>query len=204
MAVRSLTMPRSFPSLDRRYILAGILAALAAALVLALTQPPDRTPVLVAASDLPSGHALTSHDVTVRYVDDPTGLVVGDSVGALLDHTVIVPLAEGEPLISGILRAPELIDAPISISLAVPMERAVLGRLGAGDVVDIYVTTSDPIDGVSTALVGDDVHVIDAVMGDDPGNRGDVHLLLAVDDHLAAKLASATHAGTVDVVRVGP
>ena len=204
MAVRSFPLSVSLPRLERRFVVAGLLAAISAAVVLALTQPPERTPVLVIGRDLPAGQSLAQSDVTVRYVDDTTGLVVGDDIGELAGFALAVPVAAGEPLLPSILRPPEVVEAGSSMSLAVPVERAALGRLGPGDVVDIFVTVSDPIGGTSTRLVAESVYVIDAFVEDDPGASDDVHLLFAVEDELAPELARASHEGAIDLVRSTP
>lgn len=204
MAVRSPALPASLPRLDRRIVLAGLLSAGAAVLVLLLTQPPERTPVLVAGADLPAGHVLAAEDVGVRYVEDPTGLVVGDAIGELAGFSLSVPLTEGQPLLGPIMRPPEVLDAPRSLALSVPLERAVLGRVAAGDRVDVYVTVADGVTGAATELVAASVYVIASEVADEPGSGDDVRLLLAVDEALARSLAEASHAGAIDVVLVGP
>lgn len=204
MAVRSFSLPRTLPHVDRRFLVAGVLAAVSAALVLLLTQPPERTPILVAANDLPVGHTLTAGDVGVRQVEDSTGLVVGDTIGALAGYSLAVPLRAGEPLLAPILRAPQVVEASQSLSLAVPIERAVLGRIAAGDLVDIYVTRSSAGIAATTSPLARGVYVIDAAVTDRPGGRNDVLLVLAVDESLAPQLAGAAHSGTIDVVRVAP
>ena len=52
MAVRARELPWTLPAINRRYLVGGVLAALAAALVLILTRPAATYPVLVADSDL--------------------------------------------------------------------------------------------------------------------------------------------------------
>lgn len=204
MAVRSPALPASLPRLDRRIVLAGLLSAGAAVLVLLLTQPPEQTPVLVAGADLPAGHVLAAEDVGVRYVEDPTGLVVGDAIGELAGFSLSVPLTEGQPLLGPIMHPPEVVDAPRSLALSVPLERAVLGRVAAGDRVDVYVTVADGVAGATTELVAASVYVIASEVADEPGSGDDVRLLLAVDEALARSLAEASHAGAIDVVLVGP
>jgi len=136
VGVRDITLP----NVDRRMILGGILAAIAAFGVLQMTKPPERLPVLVAGSDLAAGRPLGEMDIDVRYVESDTGLVAGDSVGDLADWSLRVPLAEGEPLVTSLMQPPELVISPNVIALSLPAENAVLGRLVAGDHVDIYLT----------------------------------------------------------------
>jgi Flp pilus assembly protein CpaB len=193
------------PSVDRRMIIGGILAAIAALGVLQLTKSPERIPVLVAGSDLAAGRPLGDLDISVRYVESSTGLVVGDSVGDLEEWSLRVPLGEGEPLVVSLIQPPELLATPNVIALSLAAENAVLGRLVAGDKVDVYLTSSSGFDAeVSTVLLASDVYVVEASRSEASVDRGRVNVLLAVDDGLAAQLASASHTGDIDLVRVAP
>lgn len=195
----------ALPSIDRRMIIGGILAAIAALGVLQLTKPPERVPILVAGADLAAGQPLSELDISVRYVESSTGLVVGDSVGDLGEWALASPLESGEPLIASLLQSPELISTPNVIALSLASENAVLGRLSAGDKVDVYVTSSSAFDvDAVTTLLASDVYVVEAVTSEATVDRGKVNILLAVDDDLAAQLASASHAGAIDLVRVAP
>lgn len=195
----------ALPAVDRRMIIGGILAAVAALGVLQLTSPPERTPVLVAGSDLVAGRALGDMDIAVRYVESATGLVVGDSVGVLEEWSLRVPLAEGEPLVASLMQPPELIAMPNVIALSLASQNAVLGRLVAGDKVDVYLTSAGGFDTEQiTELLAADVYVVEAVVTESSVDRGRVNVLLAVDDDLAGKLASASHTGDIDLVRVAP
>lgn len=195
----------ALPTIDRRMVIGAVLAAVAALGVLVLTKPADRIPVLVAGTDLVAGRPLADMDIQVRYVDSSSGLVVGDSVGDLEDWSLRVPLAEGEPLIGSLLQPPELLASPNVIALSLAAENAVMGRLVAGDMVDVYMTNTGGIDSVSsTALIASDVYVVEAVVPESSIDRGRVNVLLAVDDDLAAQLASASHSGDIDLVRVAP
>ena len=195
----------ALPSIDRRMIVGGILAAVAALGVLQITKPPEQVPILVAGSDLAAGQPLSELDISVRYVASPTGLVVGDSVGDLGDWALVSPIESGEPLIASLLQPPELIATPNVIALSLPSENAVLGRLAAGDKVDVYVTGASAFDADAiTSLLASDVYVVEAVTSEAAVDRGRVNILLAVDDALAAQLASASHTGDIDLVRVAP
>jgi hypothetical protein len=199
--VRDMALPR----IDRRMVIGAVLAAVAALGVLVLTKPADRVPVLVAGTDLVAGRPLADMDINIRYVESSAGLVVGDTVGDLEEWSLRVPLAEGEPLIGSLLQPPELLASPNVIALSLAAENAVLGRLVAGDMVDVYMTDTSGIDSVATtALIASDVYVVETVMPESSIDRGRVNVLLAVDDLLAAQLASASHSGDIDLVRVAP
>jgi Flp pilus assembly protein CpaB len=199
--VRDVTLP----TVDRRMVVGAILAAIAALGVLVITKPPERIPVLVAGSDLVVGRPLGEMDVEVRYVESSTGLLVGDSVGDLEEWSLRVPLAEGEPLVPSLMQPPELLASPNVIALSLAAENAVLGRLVSGDEVDVYVTTRNGIDTESeTEMIASNVYVVEAVVPESSIDRGRVNVLLAVNDDLAARLASASHTGDIDLVRVTP
>jgi Flp pilus assembly protein CpaB len=195
----------ALPSVDRRTIIGGVLAAIAALGVLQLTKPPEMTPVLVAGSELQAGQPLGELDIAVRYVESPEGLVIGDTVGDLEEWSLRVPLAEGEPLVASLMQPPELVATPNVIALTLRAENAVLGRIVSGDKVDVYVTSSAAFDSEpTTELLASDVYVVESVTSDSSVDRGRVNVLLAVDDELAARLAAASHSGEIDLVRVAP
>lgn len=206
MAVAGLRRSPLWERLDRRTLLGVGLAALAAVLVLTVTRPDPRHPVLVAESDLRPGVPLAEQDVGVREVASPDGLVAGNELGELGEWTLAHPLAAGEPLVPSLLAPPQLQTAPNLFALAVEQTHAVLGRLSAGDHIDIYVTW--PATGgepARTELLASDVYVTEARLADQSlGGRSQVELLLAVDDSLAAGLASAVRTGELDLVRRGP
>lgn len=205
MAVGIRVRDIALPTVDRRMIVGGILAAVAAFSVLQLTSPPDRLPVLVAGSDLVAGRPLGEMDIAIRYVESATGLVAGDSIGDLVEWSLRVPLAEGEPLIASLMQPPALLASPNVIALSLPAANAVLGRLVTGDRVDVYVTTAGGFDSESTTeLMAERVYVVEVVPPASSLDRGRVNILLAVDDGLAAEVAAALHSGTIDLVRVAP
>lgn len=191
--------------LDRRTLLGLLLAVGAGALVLVLTRPDPTVPVLVAEGPLPAGVPLGSLPVGVRRLPHPEGLVQADSPAGLADWALAAPLAEGEPLLPSLLRPPEQRDRPHVLALSLERDRAVLGQLQGGDLVDVYVT-ADSLDGPPAArLVAAGLYVVEA--GPAPGGIAGterIDLLLAVDDALAAALVGARHEGEIDLVRVSP
>jgi Flp pilus assembly protein CpaB len=195
----------AIPSIDRRKVAGGILAAIAALGVLQVTKPPDRIPVLVAGAALEAGRPLSDLDIVIRHVATAEGMVVGDSVGDLAEWSLRVPLAEGEPLVASLMQPPELLASPNVIALSLAAENAVLGRLVAGDKVDVYVTSAADFDSEpTTELLARSVYIVEAVVSESSVDRGRVNVLLAVDDELAARLAAASHDGEIDFVRVAP
>ncbi len=192
--------------MDRRTVAAAVLAAVAALLVLVLTRPAPTTPVLVAASDLAAGVPLDGAAVSVRHMSSADGLVSGDGLGDLAGWTLAAPLQAGEPLLPSMLRAPEQTSDPNLFAVAVDEQHAVLGRLAAGDRIDIFVTwPGNGLGPAVTELLATDVYVVEARQ-DANGLAGtrDVDILVAVDDDLAFTLAGAVRSGELDLMKVGP
>ncbi len=205
MALLSRTRPLAMPHLDRRMVLGVVLAAVAAGFVLILTQPAATTPVLVAGADLPAGTPLGQLDLEVRRVTSPEGLVVGDSVGDLNEWVLSVPVSAGEPLVPSLLVPPAVLDAPEAFALTLDRSHAVQGKITVGDYVDVLLTTPGTMDAVPiTMTVARAVYVLDVELGDNGFDADRVAVLLAVERDLAASLANAREAGTIDLVRVTP
>jgi hypothetical protein len=103
------------------------------------------------------------------------------------------------------MQPPELVATPNVIALSLAPQNAVLGQLVAGDKVDIYLTNTDGF-GVApaTELIASSVYIVEADRSESSADRGRVNVLLGVDDDLAAQLATASHSGDIDLVRVAP
>lgn len=205
MAISIRLADASLPWFDRKRLLGIVLAAVAALLVLFLTRPTPMIPVLVASTDIEPGQPLGSQDVSVRYVESASGLVDGSSLGDLAEWSVRVPILAGEPLLPSLLQAPELIAAPNVVALSLDPGHAVLGRLVAGDRVDVYQTVGGTFDSdVTTDLIASGVYIVEARFDGDGMSSEKVDLLLAVDDELAARIVSADRRGEIDLVRIAP
>lgn len=205
MAISVRLAELSLPTIDRKRVLGIILAAIAALLVLALTRSEAQVPVLVASGDLVAGQALTAQDVTVRYLTSSEGLVEGTGLGDLSEWSLRVPLQAGEPLLPSLLLPPEMLAAPNVIALSLDHSHAVLGRLVAGDRVDVYRTIDGGFDVAPlTELVASGVYVVESRVGVDGLNDDQVDLLLAVDEDLALLIAGSARHGEIDLVRVAP
>lgn len=197
--LRQLPLPQVAP----RTLLGIGLAAVAAVLVLLLTQPPASVPVLVAGTDLPASTPLSQLEVEVRQVESAAGMVSGDELGELGDWVLATPLAAGEPLIPSLLRPAESLAAPDTIAVQLEAAHAVLGQLSAGDRVDVYATASRPGVPAETALIATSIYVLEARNTDSTAGPDRVELLLAVDRATARALTTAMHAGKIDLVKVG-
>lgn len=191
------------PAVAPRTLLGIGLAAVAAVLVLVVTQPPATVPVLVAASDLPAGTPLSELAVEVRQVETAAGLVAGDELGELDGWVLATPIAAGEPLLPSLLRPVEALDAPDTIAIELDSAHAVLGQLSAGDRVDVFATTARPGVPTETTLIASAIYVLEASTSDATAGPDKVELLLAVDRATAGALTTAMHAGEIDLVKVG-
>ncbi len=197
--LRQLPLPAVAP----RTLLGIGLAAVAAVLVLVVTQPPASVPVLVAGTDLPAGTPLSELEVEVRQVESSAGLVTGDELGELGDWVLASPIAAGEPLLPSLLRPVEALAAPDTIAIQLDSAHAVLGQLSAGDRVDVFATTSRPGIPAETVLIATSIYVLEASVTDATAGPDRVELLLAVDRSTARALTTAMHAGEIDLVKVG-
>jgi Flp pilus assembly protein CpaB len=197
--LRQLPLPAVAP----RTLLGIGLAAVAAVLVLVVTQPPASVPVLVAGTDLPAGTPLSELEVEVRQVESSAGLVTGDELGELGDWVLASPIAAGEPLLPSLLPPVEALAAPDTIAIQLDSAHAVLGQLSAGDRVDVFATTSRPGIPAETVLIATSIYVLGAGVTDATAGPDRVELLLAVDRSTARALTTAMHAGEIDLVKVG-
>ncbi len=191
------------PAVAPRTLLGIGLAAVAAVLVLVVTQPPASVPVLVAGTDLPAGTPLSELEIEVRQVESSAGLVTGDELGELGDWVLASPIAAGEPLLPSLLRPVEALAAPDTIAIQLDSAHAVLGQLSAGDRVDVFATTSRPGIPAETVLIATSIYVLEAGVTDATAGPDRVELLLAVDRSTARALTTAMHAGEIDLVKVG-
>lgn len=205
MAISVRLTDMSMPAIDRKRLVGIILAVAAALLVLVLTRPQAQVPVLVASGDLVAGQALTANDVAVRYMASSEGLIEGDALGDLSDWSLRVPLEAGEPLLPSLMLPPEMLASPNVIALSLDQSHAVLGKLVAGDRVDIYRTTDGGFDTApATEIVATGVYVVESRVDTDGLGSDQVDLLLAVDGDLALLIAGSARHGEIDLVRVAP
>ena len=189
--------------LSRRLLVGLALAALAAALVLVLTRPVETRDVFVAAANLQARVPLGRELLETRAVTDPAGLVEATSLPDPANMMLASPLAAGEPLVPSLLLPVETEDTPDLMALSLDEDHAVLGRIGPGDRIDLYVTRpGNGLDEAVTELLAAAVYVTEARIDEAAlSGRPTVRLLVAVDQELAAALAAAIHTGEIDVVR---
>jgi hypothetical protein len=160
---------------------------------------PDRSFVVADRPILP-GEVLTADDVRLVPVDLPDG-VAGAAFGDVAEvagRVALGPVGEGELVQSAQLSEPGEAAPTAEVSFAVARDRAVDGRLGSGDLVDVFVT-----DDLGTRAVAERVQVVTVTDGGTTLTSGsDLTVTLALaDPGLRADIVQAVRAGEVTLVR---
>jgi Flp pilus assembly protein CpaB len=118
--------------------------------------PPEHS-YAVATRDLQPGDPLTADDLRYQAIDLPADVAgrAFDTPADLEGRVLVAPVGEGELLQDGSLSDQGQPDAAAEISLALPRDLAVDGRLEPGDTVDVYATHDE-----STTIVAQGVRVV--------------------------------------------
>lgn len=155
---------RSRPLPGGRALLGGVLvgAALVGAVGLARSaSTPPVEPVVVAAADIAPGEPLGPHNLSVRELAMPAEVLPGTYADpdALLGTVARGYLEPGELLQPGSVvesTALQRAAAPaMEVSLRIDADRAVEGRLEAGDRVDVLATYGNGLDAVTLVVLAD-------------------------------------------------
>jgi Flp pilus assembly protein CpaB len=180
-----------------RRIAAGALVILAAVVALRSDPQGDRTEIVVATRDLPSGVELTADDVrlenrTATTVPDGAQLDVNAVVGA----TLAGPARRGEVLTDVRVLGPRLAESvagPDARIVPLPLaDTALLDLVRPGDVVDVLAADSDTGADARPQLVATNAVVV--LVSEKPkgaGNGSDRVVLVAVGAHAANEVAAA-------------
>ena len=189
-------MTRRF-RIDLRFALAGLLAIIAAVVVMVLTRPVERVSVLVAAAPLPPGVPLADLQLADVLVEPIDGLIRSSEREITEQRMLAVAIEVGSPLLWSAL-APDNLPTGDVLALTLEPGNAVQGDLRAGDIVDIYVSDDE-----GTRRVAESISVVDAALGNGGLGGDDVAILLAVDQLVAETVIASQHAGVIDLVRRG-
>jgi Flp pilus assembly protein CpaB len=180
-----------------RRIAAGALVILAAVVALRSDPQGDRTEIVVATRDLPSGVELTAGDVRLENrmattVPDGAQLDVDAVVGA----TLAGPARRGEVLTDVRVLGPRLAESvagPDARIVPLPLaDSALLDLVRPGDVVDVLAAGSDAGADARPQLVATNAVVV--LVSEKPkgaGNGSDRVVLVAVGAHAANEVAAA-------------
>lgn len=184
----------------RRRTLAALLIAMVAVAVLPSMLPAGQrgTTVVVTAVAIPAGTMITEDhlrtvEVAADLVPEGTAASVEETVGT----TTSVPLAEGTPLMPGMLASDTATDIPPGRSLLVMSAPVQLrDRLHPGTELEIHHSTADPARPGRTAATVVEVaaETTGAVTGL-AGTSSDLVVLVTVDRADAVEVAHATREG---------
>jgi pilus assembly protein CpaB len=163
------------------------------------------TAAWAATRDLATGKILTAGDLRVSEVMLPEGqldryaLASTDLIGSVITR----PIPAGELVPMGGVSEGGARGAGRSMTVPVEIEHAVGGRLGPGDVVDVYATFSEGSAAARTVLLLSGIEVLDVVTaGGLVQEEAAVGLTLSVSPDDAARLAFAIRTAAIDVVRI--
>ncbi|MFZ4515230.1 MAG: RcpC/CpaB family pilus assembly protein [Acidimicrobiia bacterium] len=179
-------------------LIAGLLGAVLT--LVALRAADTRVAVPVAATDLTAGTRIAATSFTVRNVRIDAALrdklVRPQDLSALTDAVLLTPISAGAPIPRTALVTGIAGDNRRAVSLPIAPERAVGGRLRAGDRVDVYTS------GQRGALISNNVEVLEVIKTDKGPltARDTITIVLAVDSEQANKIAPIV--GSQDVVLV--
>lgn len=204
------------PARPRHRLLLRPLPAVGIVLVLVATvgylavyaQTSRRTPLLVAARNLPAGTVLRAGDLRSaglagdRIVLDAA--VPAGQLGRVLGRRLASAVPAGLPLARSALAAPTA--APAALTVAVPVLHALGGELRPGDRVTVLATFARAAGGAQTQAIARGLEVL--AVGQPPSGleqpSATIGVTLALPDpSLASRLVLASEAGKIDLLREG-
>lgn len=194
---RAPTLPGS------RALLGGLLVTTAAVGVFAASASSgddDGSPIVVAATDLRAGEVIERDDLSVARGTLPTGAAGFASVDDVIGRAALGPMARGELIQTGSVTPDRSLGASRrEVALTLPREQLAVGRLRAGDRVDVFVTQED-----RTAVVVQGAEVLQLVASEEGSltTSREVELVVAVESgDLVTALVHALRTGEITVVR---
>lgn len=209
-----LAAPAVAPPAKRRVFqplpLAGVLLVLIALVgyLAVYNQTTRRTPVLVAARNLPAGTVLRAADLrSTGLAGDRAvigALVPSRQLAFVLGRRLAVAVEAGLPLARSELAVPGAV--PSAFTLVVPVLHALGGGLRPGDRVSVLATFQATAGGARTRAIARGLVVL--AVGQAPSGLGQASAtipvtLLLPDPSLASALALADEAGKIDLLREG-
>ena len=206
---RSIRRARPLPS-GRALVGAFLVAAATLGIFLAWSgaERGPSTSYLVAARDLPIGTKLSPADLRAVPMELPAALAASSAFGdpAELDGVeVINPIRAGELVQGSSLVGSDAAPTDLEISFAVERDRAVGGRLKAGEHVDLLATFGTGADTYTTTVL-QGARILDIASSSDAlGSTGPITITLAVSDADEARaVAHAVNVAELTLVRSNP
>jgi Flp pilus assembly protein CpaB len=129
-----------------RAVLGGVLMAVAVVGVFLAYQQAARVPsdtIVVAARAIRLGEVLEPTDLRTVHGDLPGNTAAFADVDALLGHVALGPIAEGEIVQAGSVTDGSTTAAVHEVAVTLPGRQIAVGRLKAGERVDVFVTYDD-------------------------------------------------------------
>jgi len=204
MTIAELARALPWRKFAPRAVLGVALAMVAASSVLILSRADPTVGVLVAGQSLQAGQPVSQLELVTKQVASADGLIESVDRTRLSEWVLTTPLEKGEPLLRSVLSNPEQVVAGNQFALELPESRAVLGRLAAGDHIDIYATFASNTGGEAPAarLLAAGVYVIEAHTNETGlGGEQMVQMIVAVNDALALDLAGAVNNAELNLVK---
>jgi Flp pilus assembly protein CpaB len=159
---RRIVTPRALPG--GRALLGGLLIGVAMVAAVTLSRSvatPDTLPVVVAATAIRPGESLGPHNLLVRQLALPDDLVAGTYADpSALHGTVARSYVDAHEVVQrgSVIEASaaQRAAAPArEVSLRIDADRAVEGRLDAGDRVDVLATYGNGLDALTFVVLAD-------------------------------------------------
>jgi Flp pilus assembly protein CpaB len=195
-ASSGLSRSRSPSRLTAGSVLPVLLAVLAAGFTYEAVQDrSSMTSIVVTSSLLPAGAAVNRHDTrTVRVHTSDTAVLHGVLTPSQLGDGLVATVAvePGEPLTLSEVEKPSLAPTLGEMSIAVPLQQAAGGRIGAGDFVDIIAATGTG----GAYYVAQGLRVLGVAPASSSsgalgGGTGGYFVVVAVDKQTALRIAGA-------------
>jgi Flp pilus assembly protein CpaB len=165
-----------------------------------------RTPVLVAARNLPAGAVVRASDLRSSRIgadgDVLAALVTARQEPSIVGRRLAVPVGAGEPFPRAALVASSA--SPAAFTLAVPAAHALGGQLQPGDHVSVLATFSSATGAATTQALARNLVVL--AVGQPPAigdpNQSTVPVTVALPDpRLSSRLALANSTAKIDLLR---
>lgn len=185
------------------HVLIAVAVILAFILNLLVLQDRDESVLVVIADEsLPAGGRLTAAQIRLAPVgadfEGLGGLVTDSDLAAVDGWVVASPVSEGSPVGKDDLVRPGTADGLRAMSLPVGIEHAVGGNLTIGDRVDVISVADETASYIAKGLEVTDV----AASGSSGiGSVSAFHVVVAVDEHQALRLAEAVATGEIEIIK---
>jgi len=197
------TIARSTAGLPgSRALVGGLLVAVAGVgMFAATTSAADRADAQLVVADraLRAGEVIEADDLRLTEGALPAGIGFG-SIEDVVGRAALGPVEAGEVVQAGAVTADRAATSRRrEVALSLPRSQVAVGRLRAGDRVDVFVTVED-----GTWSIVQGVEVVELSAEGDGGltSEREVALVLAVESgDLVAALVHAMRTGEVTVVR---